>query len=334
MFFMESGPSPAYPTLAASGDYSDIAVLYNPVSKRSGEIDDMLRILEAGQSEHGLEVHKLATSRDPAENAANLRELPASSLIGIWSGDGGTSKVLRAAHDLQLSNPILIMPGGTKNDLALQTASRKSFTDPTNLLRQAHLGPLVPVELTIQPTGSSEPVQLHKVFAYASQGISGDVAHTVNTPEYRAGATQHSKAATYLTERRIAAQAFMHAKPFTTSSERGTRRSIDLIVANGSRMAGGSIKPAADLFLPEARLITVRNRLVGVGVLCAMGIGGSPSRLVGEPFDIGTPQTIDVSNEQPLYFQVDGDEFSLAGTATLHFQVATRGLNVVTNRQR
>lgn len=329
-YFGEGAPAPVYPTLDAYGDYTDLAVVHNPASKRSGEVDDVLHALAAARSVHGLEVHKLATSLDLAENTAMLQELPASTIIGIWSGDGGTSKVLGPAHDLQLPNPIVILPGGTKNDLALQAAPPELLAEPATLLRQANVGSVAPVEISIWPGDLSKPVESHKAFAYASHGVSGAVAHTVNTPEYRQRAVRRGQAATYLAERGIATRAFLGAEPFYANK----RRSIDLIVANGSRMAGGSMKPAADLFRPEARLITVRNRLVGAGVLGALCVGGRPSRWVGDTFDITTPQTIDISNERPMYFQVDGDEFRLDGTATLHFQVAAYGLNIVTSRQR
>lgn len=331
----------AFPRLAVSGDYTDVVVAYNPAGRRRHEVDDVVRSFEAGRRAHGLTVHKVATSLEPAVNMALLSELPPSALLALWAGDGGANKPLRAAHDLRLTNPIIILPGGTKNDLALQTAPRRLLADPSALLEQAHLGPLAPIELMLRPVATNganetqQPALPLKAFAYASQGVSGQVGHDVNAPEYRDKAaerdpaTRRGRIATYAAEHALATRDFFGAQPFMADG----RRHVDIIWGNGSRMAGGAMKLAADLFRPEAQLIAVRNRTLGAVVLGALSMGGPASHWVGEMFDT-TANTVRIANEQPIYFQIDGDEFPLEGIFDVEYLVATHALNIITNRQQ
>ena len=322
--------SPEFPRLDLA-QFGEIAVLFNPCSKRAAERDPALFNLQAAQSLHGLAVHEQETAPTVEQNIELLKTVGKDAIIGLWSGDGGASKVMQAAQRLGLPNPFLVLPGGTKNDIARMAAGKRWLADPAKLVLEGRVAETNPIDIRVSNGGEEQWLQ---AIAYQSFGVTGDVTHTVNTPEYRDYVKETrqkrlGEARIWAGERIIANNAFMHAKRFTTNHRGVLEPAIDVVIANGGRMAGGSIRPRVDFFLQEARFITVASRLKGLPKVAGMMFHAG----VGEAFGPLTTPVMHVSGAEQIRMQIDGDEVAMPAEASFSWDIAAKGLRIITSRR-
>ncbi len=314
-------PDQVYPLAG----YDQLDIFRNPYGSRADVDLEPLDALKATAAAYECDTFEHHTSQHLQENINALQEhVTAGSLVVVRAGDGGVSGMLSAMRAAQLENPVLVMPGGNKNDIATALQTPELLEHPEGAL----LCPVCtvrPIVVSFGPEGE-EPITLD-AYGYASVGISGLVAARVNDPNYRQSRLHHLPGGRWLAEGWLAARTFVQAKPFTiTGSDGESQPTLDLILANGNQMAG-NLHPAANLLEPGLRLIHARRKLGALATIGNMMLG----RPTGEAVDADERRELilNIPTGRETYLQVDGEQHRLVGRVVLSFQVAPTGVNVL-----
>ncbi len=321
-------PGDSKPAIAANAfdpsAYSEMALLHNPASSRAHETPSTVTALKHAGARHGFELQQLVeTSPHHDDNVDTLREtVSPTTIVAVRSGDGGVSAVLSAVRAAKLANPVFVIPGGLKNDIARQLFSRRDVHKPARALAAATMREVRPTVADFtQATGEQATVD---AFGYVSRGITSTVAATVNSKAYKAAREHDKPGERFIAERLLAIRAYLGGQHFSLD-EAGD--AIDVIASTGNLMAG-ELHPRASLLEPGFRLIKVRGKLSGLAIL-----GALIARLPTGEF-IGPNQSVELAlgHSPNAYLQVDGEEYSLAGRTVLRLSVADSGVNALTTR--
>jgi hypothetical protein len=333
LFYSGSGHGPRvaeHPTLAEFGHFDNMALIHNPVSSLSAGTPVTLARLQATENMHGLEVTPYKTSREHEANIALLKTVVTpSTVIGVRTGDGALAAIEMAVLELGLKNPIQVIPGGRKNDQAHQLIRRSDFNRPERVLTQGRVRDLRPIDIQLEHADGT----IRKFgFVYSSKGVTGYIAKTVNSPEYKERAIHEMPGGTFIAERLLAAKGLIRAKHFKVRQHTNEEPSsmIELIAANGSRMGGG-LKPRATLLKPEARIIPVHTRHTGLLVLAALRIGLPiwKSKKLTENEKL----TYELSAVDGIFREEDGEHHEFNGPTRITYSISERAVKMLTTRK-
>lgn len=291
---------------------------------------------------HGLKVYEHTTSIEPGETIENIKNvLDEDVVLAVSSGDGGSGELLARIIDAKilqpdlqnLDPPVLLVPAGNKNDLASTVHNKKSFNNPELALIRGTSRSVSPLEVT-RYSQSENRTHYSRDFAYTTFGISGDTSAQVSSPHYRSQRMLDVPGGRFLAERWQATRSYLRAEQFEINANPGTYQeetydAFELMFANGPNMAG-TLHPDVSLFEAKARIIEVRNRLMGFATLGALSCG----RPVGELHSRQDgPKTYDliVSPDTVIWGQGNGEAYPLVeGRHRLTMRISQMSVSLLT----
>ncbi len=309
------------------GDYSRIMVYDNPAARRAAATTGVIKNFKTTGDQHGLTINRAETSASLADNVSSLHEnLLPGDILAIIAGDGGVSAMLEAVRLGGHENPVLIIGGGNKNDIAHQLLQPRHIKHPEQALAVAAIRQLRPILAAFRGADGAE--QTVGAYGYISSGVSSTVARDVTTAEYRKAREHDALGDRLVAEWRTTIRDYLRAQPFhVRHTGQPSRPAIDIVASNGNRMAG-LLHPRAELLEPGFRFIEVRNRLLGLAALSGMAAGMPVGRNVGPDASV----ELAMSRTPAAFLQIDGEVQQLVGDTMLHLSVAPTGVNVLTTR--
>lgn len=322
--------APVYPRLRdIEPAFDRLAVFYNPASRHADDTSADIARLQANEPVHKMNVSSYETSPHLADNIAALKEtITPTTVIAIRAGDGGVSEIMNAALALHLDNPVQVIPAGNANDLAHQLYGRRDYSRPERVLGRGVVRELRPLHVNVTEERGEHTV--FNAFAYVSQGISANTAQTFNSSDYKDKRAHRWPGGTFTAERLTAVKEFLRADSFTLATDGEDSSIIDLIAANGARMAK-NFKPRAELLQPEARIITARNKFAGIVTIGALVTGIPVPRS-----ELLTPEdqlSYEAEGSPNVLMQVDGEHYTFAGRIAVELSIAKQGVSVLTTRK-
>lgn len=323
-------PSGPLPTLDVYGEYDSVVLLRNPKSRRAALGREVETVLNYGLRQQGIGLRDvLPTEKELDRTITSLNDnVGPQDILAIWAGDGGCSQVLRAAHRLELPNPIWLLPGGNANDMSRSLGvPRRPHNLPQNF-RDSRVGQLTPLEIRLS-TGDQEPITQH-AFGYWSVGASAQAAHVWNNPAYRSR-WEHAipyGIGTRVAESAVALRSLMSAKNLQPIFTHDAERAIEITVVNGGRI-GKHFRPQVDILSPEARTVVMRNRLHALYAMAHLltarqfGTAIGPADHVSFSVDVG----------ETAYRQIDGEATPFSGQLLVEVKPSDHSVPVLTTRQ-
>jgi|GEM_PF-2004275 len=213
-----------------------------------------------------------------------------------FAGDGTTNSFLTAIRKMG-GQRALLFAGGNKNDLPNQTNTKATNRHPERLLKKNVVRFLHPLEVKIE-TGN-EIMELD-AFGYFSAGITANIAHQLNSADFKDNFLHRSKTGQLLHEYLTAARGILRAPGFTTTKNGTPEQTAEILFANGRLMAG-ALRPKAELFNRRARVIDAAHLLGALGIGAALRIGLP----IGRDFDGQTEFKLE--GPKGVWLQYDGE---------------------------
>ena len=327
-------------------EHTRMELFQNPMGSGAGGLEADRQKLQTVTDPRGIELVVHDTNIEHAKNVEALdTHVTGTSILAIRAGDGGLSHMLDAIITVKeqrkreqsgvFDPPVLVIPGGHKNDLAHQLLNLEAYTDIELALLESVIRELYPTNLTIQRVDKNnnpteEPV-LRRAFAYGTIGPSSATAAGVNTEKYRNQKLLELPGGRFLAERWLALTTYCKSKPFGVEVNGDETRAIEWMVANGNLIAG-SFHTSADPLLPEARIIQARSRLTGLWTLFAMGVNME----IGDKLEADQALTyiIDIPNGRTMHVQIDGEEYPISGRNMITAGVGQTTVSVLTTRKQ
>ncbi|MGH7195312.1 MAG: diacylglycerol/lipid kinase family protein [Candidatus Saccharimonadales bacterium] len=308
--------------------YNQLIILTNPASRRGDQAVQAVAQLRAADSLQHMDITEAQTSPNIEGNMALLEALDAKAVIVVYGGDGAASDVANAAQELELENPLLILPGGGKNDLAYQLNESWSLRNPVRALTNGRVAALRPIDVRVSDNNTGLDIYARHALAYFSFGASAEINHQVNHPDYRKQ-NFHVPGQRWLAERAIAYRAIRNARPFMLSrDDQAPEPAIDGMAINGKRMYG-TLHPKADLLEPAFRFVPSSNRPRALGHVASMMAGLS----LGDRLEPDDKLNLTVFGNH-LWVQSDGESEALPDDCRIELSLAAHGLTVVTDRRQ
>ncbi len=307
-------------------DYSRAVFYSNPASNRAKETPPILRAIREDEAWGQLAIEERQTSPSLQANVESLQQVVTpDTIVVVRGGDGSVGGMFEAMRLLGLSNPVIVLDGGRKNDKARQVLTRYARRHPEELLsrRDLQIRKVRPILATIALKNGSEITT--GAYGYISQGITSDVAAAVNDKGYKRHWIHEIPFGTEIAEAFFTIRAVVRARKFSLGENgQAPRPHLDIIAANGRSMAG-VLRPNVDLFKPEFRLIQTHSLPGAIMRIIGLTLGLKVGRPVGaeESVELSTAST------QPMVIQLNG-ETVIGWLRSL--RVGQDGVNVVTNR--
>jgi len=211
-------------------DFERIVVSRNPASTRARQGH---RVLDRLQEVFAGRLHQVDTSEDERTNVERLAEL-------LRAGDvvvpvGGDSTVTQAAGSVALRRdlgklPLLPLPFGHANQLALMLNSWFQYRRPVQILRRGKTVPIHPL-LFSYPERPAEEARL-ALFTIGI-GLTGRAALRFDAPSFRTNRISSVPLLRKVPETVAVARALRETRPFSVDG----RRRIEVLIANGPRVA-------------------------------------------------------------------------------------------------
>ncbi len=323
-------------TTSSGLDLARLAIVYKPSNdERNVQTAKAIqqRLLRAG---HEVLVH--ASEPDIDGNLELVQELQRRhqpSALSIIGGDGTESNFLSAVYKSQLDTPVWLIPGGSINDLTHMLYGRYTFHHPEHALHHGHLATLYPLQVRmIPPRGIDKQVN---AWAYYSLGLSADIAGNVNSIEHRAKREQHATAlGRLLTDSQLVHDSLPCSQRFLISEGANQRSIFDLVLANGSKMAGKLHFNDIQLLRPEfGRVELAQPTKLSMALSIAKARWGEVQKYGAG----GLLFLVELDSDGPdsLSWQCDGEEATddekLTSGTIVNAAIARRGLRIHTNRR-
>ena len=318
-------------------DLARLAIIYRP----SDDEQNMLtanaiqkRLLEAG---HEVIVH--ASEPDIAGNLDLVKDLERQyqpSTLSIIGGDGTESNFLSAVYESALDTPVWLIPGGSINDLTHMLYGSYNFHHPEHALHHGRLARLHPLQVRMHPQhGADKQVN---VWAYYSLGLTADIAGKVNSKEHRSKRDyQTTSIGRLLVDSQLVTQSLPRSQRFVVAEGQEQRSMIDLVLTNGSKMAGKVHFKDIHLLRPEFGRVEL-----DAPTKAAMTMTIAKARWL-EVQKYTTDKLLfhvelDANGPDTLSWQRDGEEAidndRLTSGTIITAAVANRGLRVHTKRRQ
>lgn len=321
----------------APAQFDELVFFYNPFSSRMARAKTVLDRLETTTSEHGLHVVSCQTSAEPNETYDMVAALTENQAAVTCVGDGSNSHLMAAMRRAGKRNPVLLLPGGRKNDLANVLGTGSLHADPLEMLLSVVAASLYPTVARVTQNGALQAET--DGYSYNTVGVTADTAHRVND---RAGYRDRRihklpVLGTAVAERWVALEALFGAQPFTVKQEGGEPQAMLELIAANIPVMGGQFRFRVKPHEREFRLVTARDLVGCIGLVAMAGTPGV-RRLsyVGETVSDGAAVTYTITGNPRM--QADGEviemDLNRKEPFTLSFQTAETSVTVLSNRSR
>lgn len=332
-FELPAGPPHQHRVSPALRDYDEIHLYGNPGEAYAPARQfHHERLLVTGR-EHGLEVRQFETASTWGGNVELIANAGPNAIIGVVGGDGTVSAMLRAAYELGLDNPFLILNGGNAINQGRMHHYPRHLYRPERILQTGTVASLHPLSIRVETPDGQERSAM--AFAYWTAGLTADIAAAVNKPDYRARVAGMNKAERFREEVRLTLAASRANRQFAireeASSEVRVRGELAYVLG---RLMGKGFRFPSNLFDKECSVVEMadaRYRSVGRTAV-VLALRGSHQRrmLEGEEHDF----RIYARDGGPVINQEDGEDHADPSGSRYRLRLADRHVSIITSRPR
>ncbi|HWB39575.1 MAG TPA: diacylglycerol kinase family protein [Candidatus Saccharimonadales bacterium] len=163
-----------------------LLIFSNPASKQAKTIKPAIKEFHETAESLGYKVEEHRTQKELEYMVDALEVAEEGDLLGIVSGDGGTTHFQKAVVAREMDNAVLVIGGGDANDQARNLHKKENVRKPFKLLQdpEARIGHLHPLEVTIGGW-TQDKLQQDLAFGYVGIGITALIGDQFNTQEFR-----------------------------------------------------------------------------------------------------------------------------------------------------
>ncbi len=293
---------------AKTFEWERLVVFYNPDSSNAASGQEETRKLE--QAYPGRVITLMAQATDKANRTMFRRELRPGDVLIINGGDGTANHVARSLPTAPRV-PILPLGTGNANDLAAMLYD-DHVGEVQYILEHATTMSIHPLICTISPEQGA-PAR-HLAVCYLSFGSTALGAAYLNQPDTRAKYPKYIPGGKLLSDIDTILHTTRHAKPFNITYHGQPQEIMDIIVANGPRMA---------------RTLQFPSRLERYDMFIAVVkdkhplhvVQGAVDMMRGEfPGEHLTDKAIKITIHTPTKGQVDGESIEFKTPCTINIK--------------
>ena len=289
------------------------------------------RLLVRG-NEHGFDVDMELTEPTLEDNKNIITDLDPATIIAIVGGDGTASMAMRAAYELGLDNPFMILNGGNAKNQGRMHHHSRHFYRPERILRSGHIRQVYPlVESKTFPYGST---QTDLAFAYTTKGLTAKATAGFNTPGHRVDVEDAPNYKRAIEEAKITIEALRNTVPFIIHEQgKAARVAAEYGLVSGELMAkymrfpaNSFAKEAVVVEAPDVKPLTVGRTVVSLALPFARHRHDWLAE--GEQFEVKLV-SIDGSD---IYTESDGDASTDPSGTSYSYSISDKSVNVISSR--
>jgi diacylglycerol kinase family enzyme len=292
------------------------------------------RLLVRG-NEHGFKVDEepIGTAETIVGNKKILETLGKTSLIAVVGGDGTASMLMRAAYELGIDNPFMILDGGNAINQGRMHNRGRHLDRAEQILRNGWVRQVYPtLDRAEYPDGTVVDTM---AFAYTTRGFTARATAGLTAAEHRDKVEDAPGIMKVFEEAKVTLEATKRIAPFIVREpDRPDRTRMELAYVSGRLMAK-YIRFPSDIFEKENVIVEaedVRYRTVGKA---ALSLALPFARRRHDWLKEGQEHRLQLISQDGSSIDVeyDGEARQDPSGTTYTLRISDKGVNVVTTRR-